>query len=573
MNFIDKFLVKLVLLPTSFYQGLGIDTTQLKAILQTKIILGDRTPTGIRAIKRANQKKPTSGISITQFIMSVVLGLVFMFSFFIGINYETKLTLYFSMFMFILASTLMADFTTVLIDVRDNFIILPKPVNDITFLASRLLYIIVYILKTSLPMTFMGMGFVGYFIGIWPLIVFIVMVLLVTLLTIFFINAIYIVVLKITTPQKFKTIISYFQIAVAILIYASYQIVPRLISKTESATFNINNNDWIFLAPPYWFACAWQYLTTFNGGFTMVFYTMLSIAVPFVSIWFVIKYLAPSFNQKLAMISSSSGEEQTFKQTIQTQKPISNKTGLIEKISKWVTPIGAERVGFMLTWKMTSRSRDFKMKVYPSLGYLAVYLVLMFLNNNNDGSESGFKLPPADSFVYIFVVYFSNFVLITALGYLVYSEKYKAAWMYYIPPVDKPGKFILGSVKSILFKFYVPLVITILVGAYFLLGAASLPNFMLGVCNQALIILTIAYITINQMPFSALAGNKTKGNSFVRGLFTMLIPVSVGLVHYLIRSFLPVVVLLTLLSGIAIWMIMDSIKNKTWEQIKVQEDL
>lgn len=569
MNFIDKLLVKLVLLPTSFYQGLGINTVQLKAILQTKIILGDRTPTGIRAIKRANQKKPTSGISITQLLMNIFLGLIFMFSFFVGVNYETKLTLYFSMFMFILASTLMADFTTVLIDVRDNFIILPKPVNDITFLASRLLYIIVYILKTSLPMTFLGMGFVGYFIGTWPLVVFVIMVLLVTLLTIFFINAIYILVLKITTPQRFKTIISYFQIALAILIYASYQIVPRLISKTEMASFNINQKDWIFLAPPYWFACAWQYLTTFSGGFEMVFYTILSVSIPFVSIWFVVKYLAPSFNQKLAMINNSSDE-----QTVAINVPKTNKkgAGIIERICAWVTNKGAERVGFMLTWKMTSRSRDFKMKVYPSLGYLAVYLVLMLMGNN-DGEEQGFKLPPADSFVYIFVVYFSNFVLITALGYLVYSEKYKAAWLYYIPPVDRPGKFILGSVKSILFKFYAPLVLVIMVGAYVLLGAASLPNFVLGVCNQALIILTIAYITFNQMPFSALAGNKTKGSSFVRGLFTMLIPVSVGLVHYLIRSFMPVVILLTVLSCIAIWMMMDSIKNKTWEQIKVQADL
>lgn len=568
MNFIDKFLVKIVLLPTAFYKGLGINTIQLKAILQTKITLGDRTPTGIRAIKRANQKKPTTGIGITQFIMNTVLGLVFMFSFFIGINYETKLTLYFSMFMFILASTLMADFTYVLIDVRDNFIILPKPVSDITFLASRLLYIIVYILKTTLPMTFMGLGYIGYFIGIWPLVVFILMILLVIILTIFFINAIYIVVLKFTTPQRFKTIISYFQIAVAILIYASYQIVPRLISKTESASFNINNTEWIFLVPPYWFACAWQYLTTFNGGFTMIIYTILSISVPFASIWFVVKYLAPSFNQKLAMITNSSDEQP---EKLTSKKPVKKGFGLIEKISNWVTQNGAERVGFMLTWKMTSRSRDFKMKVYPSLGYLAVYLVLIFLNNK-DGDDQGFQLPPADSFVYIFVVYFSNFILITALGYLVYSEKYKAAWLYYIPPVDKPGKFILGSVKSILFKFYAPLVFAILIGAYFLLGAASLPNFMLGVCNQALIILTIAYITINQMPFSALAGNKTKGSSFVKGLFTMLIPVAVGLVHYLIRDFMPVVLLLTALSCIAIWMIMDSIKNKTWEQIKVQAD-
>jgi len=567
MNFIDKFLVKIVLLPTTFYRGLGINTLQLKAILQTKITLGDRTPTGIRAIKRANPKKPTSGVSFSQLFMSVFLGLFFMTSFYFGQNYETKLTLYFSMFMFILASTLMADFTTVLIDVRDNFIILPKPVSDITFLTSRLLYIIIYILKTAIPMTLIGMVYVGYFIGLWPLVIFIVMVLLVTLFTVFLINAAYIFVLKVTTPQKFKTIITYFQIALAVLIYASYQIIPRLISKSEMAGFDISQNSWIFLAPPFWFACAWQFLTTFSGGFIMVIYTVLSLSIPFISIWFVIKYLAPSFNQKLAMIEGT-GEEQTTKPTI--HKAPKKGFGLTENITKWITQNGAERVGFMLTWKMTSRSRDFKMKVYPSLGYLGVYLVLMLLNNK--GNKGRFELPPADSFVYIFIVYFSNFVLITAMGYLIYSEKYKAAWLYYIPPVDKPGKFILGSVKAILVKFFAPLAVAILVSAYFLLGVASLPNFILGICNQALIIFTIAYITFNQMPFSTLAGNKTKGSSLVRGLFTMLIPVSVGSVHYLIRDFLPVVILLNVLSIIAIWMVNDSIKNKTWEQINVQTD-
>ncbi len=149
MNFIDKFLVFVVLLPKAFYQNLGVNTTQLKAILKTKVTLGDRTPTGIRAVKKTNQKKPTTGVSYTQIFMSVFLGVMFMFSFFIGANYVTKLTIYFSMYIFVLTSTLIADFTTVLIDVRDNFIILPKPVNDKTVVLSRLLYIVIYISKTA----------------------------------------------------------------------------------------------------------------------------------------------------------------------------------------------------------------------------------------------------------------------------------------------------------------------------------------------------------------------------------------------------------------------------------------
>jgi ABC-2 type transport system permease protein len=567
MNFIDKFLVYVVLLPKAFYQNMGVNTTQLKAILKTKITLGDRTPTGIRAIRKAKQNKPTSGVSYTQIFMSVFLGVMFMFSFFMGANYVTKLTIYFSMYIFVLTSTLIADFTTVLIDVRDNFIILPKPVNDKTVLLSRLLYIVIYISKSALPMTLIGMGFMAYVNGIWGLLLFIVFILLATLLTIFFINAIYILVLKITTPQKFKSIISYFQIGLAILMYASYQLVPRLIKQTTLDNYNLENSTLAMFAPPYWFAGAWQYLFAFEGGFKLVLCVLLSIAIPILSIWVVIKYFAPSFNQKLAMISGTSEE------------PSVNKSGKIIKsttskyltlLSKFFTQKGAERMSFLHTWKMTSRSRDFKMKVYPSLGYLAVYIVLLFVNNKGD--EGRLTLPEPNSFFYIFIVYFCNFVLITALGYLTFSDKYKAAWIYYITPIQKPGHFILGSVKSILFKFYFPLVIVIISLAYLLLGLSAFPNFILGICNQVLIIFVIAYISFKDLPFSVQAGNKIKGSSFVRGLFSMLIPLSIGVLHYFIRDFLPIVILLIVLSAIAIWMMMDSIKNKTWETIKVQSD-
>jgi len=48
--------------------------------------------------------------------------------------------------------TLIADFTAVLIDVRDNFIIIPKPINDKTFVLSRLLHIFIHLCKSVIPM-------------------------------------------------------------------------------------------------------------------------------------------------------------------------------------------------------------------------------------------------------------------------------------------------------------------------------------------------------------------------------------------------------------------------------------
>ena len=56
-----------------------------------------------------------------------------------------------------LSATLISDFTSVLIDIRDNAIILPKPVNDSTVIVARLLHIFIHICKIVVPMSLPGL--------------------------------------------------------------------------------------------------------------------------------------------------------------------------------------------------------------------------------------------------------------------------------------------------------------------------------------------------------------------------------------------------------------------------------
>lgn len=569
MNVIDKFLVMLVLLPEGFFRQMGVDTKQLKAILTTKIMMGNRMPSSFRGFKAAKPGKTSQMQGIRNMIISVFLGLMFLFSFFIGADYITKLSFFFSFYIFFLASVLIADFTTVLIDVRDNAIILPKPVNDSTFVVSRLLYIIVFVTKIVIPLTLVSFAFIAYTEGFWAFLVLFLLVILATLLTIFLINAVYILVLKITTPQRFKNIISYFQIVFAVTVYASYQVVPRLISKSSINSFSLKDSTWAMLTPPYWFAGAWQYLHSFSGELKLLACLLLAFVVPFLSIYVVVKYFAPSFNQKLAMVGST-GDEPTATSTLKQPQTKIKSDSYAKFFGKLITKAGPERMGFLHAWKMTARSRDFKMKVYPSLGYLLVYAALIFLKNPGEGSKV--SLPEPNSFIYIFVIYLCNFILITALMQLSFSDKYKAAWIYYITPVEKPGALILGAVKSIIVKFYFPVAALIIALAYWFVGVSALPNFILGVCNQMLIVFAIAFLTFNNLPFSVLANQKVKGSGFIRSLMSMLIPFTVGVVHYAISDYWPVVFLLIILSCIAIWMAMDSIKNKDWSRIRISEE-
>src|SRR5437588_9007533 len=75
-------------------------------------------------------------------------------------------TFYFSIFMVLMALTLISDFTTVLIDTRDQYILLPRPVNDRTITVSRILHISIYILRLALLQGAPALVFIGFIDGI-----------------------------------------------------------------------------------------------------------------------------------------------------------------------------------------------------------------------------------------------------------------------------------------------------------------------------------------------------------------------------------------------------------------------
>ena len=551
-------------MPAGIYKSMGINIIQLKAILHTKLILDDRRPNTIHQTSQKKQKKPISFATFGTMLLSGFMGCFFLISFFIGNDTTTRFTIYFSFFIFVLASTLIADFTSVLIDVRDNVIILPKPVTDKTFVLARLLHILIHISKMVLPMVLPAMIYIGVQKGILQLIPFNFLVVFATLFSIFLINALYILILKLTTPERFKVIISYFQIFFAIIFYGGYQLVPRLINKAALENYTISTNSWAWLIPSYWFAGSMEFMTSLHFSFTLFTCFIFSILIPIFCIWVVIKYFAPSFNQKLSMIS---GSEAASAPTVNEHKKSIRTTSVyLNTITEKFTETGAERMSFLHTWKMTSRSRDFKMKVYPSLGYIVVYVFIMFFSNKGIRLSDLQDQTGSGKTIFIGLIYFSSFVLIMAISQILYSEKYKAAWIYYITPIDSPGKVISGAIKSIIVKFYLPLVTLTTLAAILMVGPRIIPNLLLGLFNQLLITCTIGYISIRAFPFAQLQ-NQAKSN-FIRGIFSFVIPVAIALLHYVIYGMMPVVIILTVLSGIACWFMMDAIKTKNWSQIK-----
>ena len=565
MNLINKSLLALGMLPRNLYRRWGIDVSQLSAILTAKLIIDDRRPNSIQATRHQHGTgKEISNATVGTIIMSAVMGLLFLFAFAIGDDYVTQLTVYFGMFITMLCMLLVSDFTSVLIDVRDNQIILPKPVSDRTFIVSRLLHVFLHVCKLVFPMALPGMVFLSVRSNPAASLILLFLIVFATLFSVFLINAVYIVILRVTTPERFKSIISYFQIAFAILIYGSSQLLPRLQEQVDISEFTLADNRWMILAPPYWFAAAFDTLFSWHGDLFQLTAAAMALVLPVLSIFIVVKYLAPSFNQKLAMISGSEGEAPKARVSADGQK----KAGFAEQLSNWLTKTGAERMGFLFTWSMMDRSRDFKLRVYPSIGYLLVIVVSVLMKH----SEADVTAPQFFAgFKPISIVYFSNVILVAAVSQMAYSDKYKAGWMFFITPVQRPGQIISGALKATVFKFYSLIGIPFILFGLWVGGLAVMPNILLALCNQVLLIFGMTLFGVGRLPFANPVIAAQRGGQIFRLFFWLLLSAGIGFLHFLIFRNTIAIGVGFVLSGLGIWFVVQQIKKITWEVVELAD--
>ena len=571
MNIFNEALLKIVLAPKKLYAGWGISVPQLKSILIYKLLMDDRRPNSIQQTRQRSHhsKKEINNASIGTILMSGLMGIFFLMVFRLGNDHITHLTFYFAMFITFLCMILISDFTSVLIDVRDNYIILPKPVNDKTVVLARLLHIFIHICKTVLPMVLPGLIYLSIQYNGIAGIIFFILSLFATLFSIFLINAVYIIILKITTPEKFKNIISYIQIFFAIFIYASYQLVPRLIGKMELQNFEVAHSSWLILVPSYWLACAFNWVFTFQATAIEMVAAIIGFVLPVASIYVVIKYLAPSFNQKLAMISGSEGASLT------NRKVNYQRTQRIgESIAAKVTTNEIEKTGFLFSWNMMSRSRDFKVKVYPSIGYIIVLLVVMLLSGNSKGISLQDLRNDHSKSVYTIIIgiYFSSILVLTAITQMTYSDKCKASWMFYITPIEKPGEIISGSIKALLFQFYLFIALILLVIALVFVGPSIIPNIILGITNQVVIIYLIVTIGYKELPFSKSLSNSQKSGMFIRTIFMLFICFLIGVLHFYIFTNTIFIIVAFIISVTLLFFLANNLRKITWKHIKLTGD-
>lgn len=562
----NKLLLKMVLLPKGIWTGLGADLEQLRAILRVKLILDDRKP---MQFGRQQPKKNAKYSSALTMLLSFFTGLIYMLPLLLAVKDAVfALCIFYTLFLFFLTFTLITDFSNVMVDTRDKYVIFSRPVNDRTVFLLRMLHIFIYLFRIVLPMSVPGwVTFTiikGWKAAIWfpfPL-------LLMIMISLFLVNAIYLLLIKLTKPGRFKEIINYFQIAFSILFFASYYLLPRFMDSEAMTELNVLDFTWVRGLPSYWLAATWSWIEPGVSLAGTGWLGLLALVFPFLCTWVTVKFLAPNFIKNITALDGVDSEE---------GKPVAGKVApkkqikLYSRLARLLNRSDEAKAGFIMTWLQTSRSRTFKMRVFPLFAYVPVYFVYLMYTSKDDFGTVWEALPGTQK--HLLLLYMSAFVLLQALNYVTMSDQYKAAWVYYSAPVEVPGHIMIGAFKAMWVKYFLPFIGAISAFVLFVWGGGALLDVILAMANVTLFALCIMRIAYRSFPFSMIEQmNSTGVKAMIRVTFTFFLIGALGFGHYL-ATFVWLKLIFLVLSLILLWLIWESYRSTSWNNLNNVEDI
>jgi len=556
INYMVNFILKFIDLFKGLFKAIGVDYEQLRIILWAKLTIDNRKSSGVTK----KGKKKRNALAMQVFIYSMMGIIIGSFIAQIDSPFMSGM-IFFSFVMVMTAVALISEFTTVLIDTSDNSILLPRPVDSRTTLIAKIIHIAVYLMIISLSLSFVSLIVVFIKYGILPGIILLVCIFLATLFSIFLTNLFYLGLMKIASGEKLKDIIAYFQVVMAIVFMAAYQIVPRLSEKMDMASFSMDVNWWTYLIPPAWMSGTLESFANLSFGIDNLIFIACAILIPLLGLWIVSKYFAPGFNRRLSQLDTGTS---TKKPKVKIQKQ--------QKFQIWISKIftrnSSEEISFILTWKISSRDRKFKQTVYPSFGYVFIFIVVFIIQKENNSGSIFEGL--AESQMFYMFLYFPVFIIFTVLASLRYSDDFKAAWIYEAFPMENPGNILSGGLKAALVKLFVPFYI--LMGAIVIAiwGTGKIADVFLAFFNILLFVSLVSRLTIFAFPFSEERIIQEGGKRFIKNILSFLIAAVVGGLHFLLHYINFNIIWIIPLVFIAMILIFRSYRKLSWETLKVK---
>lgn len=517
----DPFYLKIIDLFAFIYTRLGIDYSQMRSILSMKMTVDRRKDASLPGMETDNKSVKEKN----QFFSS--LWVYTLISFFLLIlfaydNWVFQYTLYFSFLFIMTLSTLIANFSGILLDTKDAILIGTKPVDRKTLGAAKSTHVGIYLVSFTLAVGLPFILFTFYFNGIVAGLLVLVLSLLASLWCLGLTLFMYATILKRFDGERLKNIIAYSQISLSIFMVIGYYLVGQIfqIIDPENLLVEINLTIGHVLLFPLWFVAPFGLL---QEGWSLT-YGVYSILLVIGTVC-----LATIYNWNSDRIESNL-------QKMGVSSVQKSRRSYIERMSARLlcfTPI--ESAYYHFSWQLTKTEREFKTRLYPSIASALVFPIVMTFTTFT-GGEAGIESNPVQ---FLYLPYFTLFLVPVLAIAIQFSNYYKGSWVFTITPDRSRAPFLRAVTKAMLIKILLPMYVAL---AIMVLIFTDL-SYSLQMINGLLLVCLIFYIetkrSVSSMPFTQ-KYSASDANLGCMGTLIFLVPVIlVAIIMIVSQLFIP----------------------------------
>ncbi|GIO63045.1 hypothetical protein [Paenibacillus cineris] len=523
----------------ALFEKAGMDYVQMRRILQIKLTMdGRRAPTLIGKTSRSADPDELSNQFLKSLWIYAVMGAVMTPFVVMGHNLIFQMSIVFGILMFMITTSLISDFSSVLLDVRDHTILGSKPVNAKTINMAKAIHIMIYLFFITGSITAAPLVGVLFRHGIVFFLIFVLEIVLMDLLIVAITALLYWLVLRFFDGEKLKDIINYVQIGLTMVMAVGYQLIARVFNLVD-LQIGYEAQWWHVFLFPVWFAAPFEWLFGGYRGEAIIVFSLLSVLLPLLAVWIYVRMI-PSFEANLRKLST------------QTARKKGRGGRWPDVLGRWICRSREEQVFFRFALGMIRKERDYKLKVYPSLGLSLIFPFIFMFNTFNSGS-SWEEIRAGNSYLFM---YFCAVMIPSAVMMLQYTSTPKGAWIFNTVPLCNHEPVYKGTLKACIAQLILPIFVVESIIFTVIFGVRILPDLLV------ILIMTLLYTVISfrlmglEIPFTepAQAGTQS-GRAGLMLLLFLILGAMAGL-HFALRfSTYGVYVLMAvaLIGNIAAW--------------------
>jgi hypothetical protein len=389
--------------------------------------------------------------------------------------------------------------------------------------------------------------------GVGSMAAFVFALILNVIFTLFLSNLLYLGIMRFAKGDKLKNLLMYFQVIMAILFMAIYQLSLNLFERIDFSNISIATDWYTYIIPSTYFAGFTEMFSSLNFSTNLIVLSLIALALPPLGLFITGKYLTPIFNKKLSEL------EQSDKLSSQTQPRT-----LANFLSKLLSFNQQERSSFVMIWKLTGRERSFLQTLLPTFGYILFFMVFPFFKD-----FEGFA-SLAETNKYFVMLYAFCFLSASIPASMSIGNNKEIGWLIRSLPIESPHRFFIGAMKSVFVRFLTPFYIAISISIIAIWGTKALVDIAVAFLVMYLTIGAAFLVSPKKHPFSSDKKSSNTGSTLGVFFLVMMSTIVLGYIHYYgaqVNRFFPMI--LILIYGLAIYIVQTVIFKKffTWKAL------